>query len=731
MEKITEKMVQDHGLTQEEYASIRNVLGREPNFVELGIFSVMWSEHCSYKSSKKWLNLLPVAAPWVICGPGENAGIVDIGDSQAIVFKMESHNHPSFIAPYHGAATGLGGIMRDIFTMGARPIANLNALRFGDISHEKTRHFVAGVVSGIGDYGNCVGVPNIGGEINFHKSYNGNILVNGMTIGLVTQDKIFYSAASGVGNSVVYLGARTGREGIHGATMASEEFAGAEETENRSTVQVGDPFKEKLLLEACLNLMEEECIIAIQDMGAAGLTSSIFEMAEKGEVGINLHLESIPLREENMTPYEIMLSESQERMLIILKKGTEEKAFKIFQKWNLDFALIGDLNETKNITIYMHGEMIVDLPVDCVVKGMPQCNRPWVSPRVEEPLKGDFPTKSWKEDLICLMGSPDLASRRWVYEQYDSSVRGNTVLEPGENAGIVRIEGTRKGIVASVDCTPRYVYADPFEGAKQAVAETWRNITAVGGKPLAITDNMNFGNPQRPEIMGQFIRVCQGMTEACLALEYPVVSGNVSLYNETQGKAIYPTPVIGGVGIVSDIQYVATASFKREGDAILLVGMNEENRGWLGSSLYLREIYGLEKGAPPPVDLEKEKRHGDFVRQLIMNDQVDTCHDVSDGGLLVALAEMALAGNIGFELTIVERSLSGYLFGEDQGRYVLSYDKTQLQDLVVYACEQGVDLFYIGHTVGKDIVIGGEKLSLSDLRRVHEGWFPNYMKGVS
>ncbi|MCC7271912.1 MAG: phosphoribosylformylglycinamidine synthase subunit PurL, partial [Alphaproteobacteria bacterium] len=598
---ITPEVVAQHGLTPEEYERALKILDREPTLTELGIFSVMWSEHCSYKSSKRWLRTLPTTAPWVICGPGENAGVIDIGDGDAAIFKMESHNHPSFIEPYQGAATGVGGILRDVFTMGARPIANMNALRFGRPDHPRTRYLVSGVVAGIGGYGNCVGVPTVGGEVNFHPAYDGNILVNAMTVGLARTDRIFYSAAAGPGTDVVYVGAKTGRDGIHGATMASAEFTEDSEAK-RPTVQVGDPFTEKLLIEACLELMAQDAIVAIQDMGAAGLTSSSVEMAGKGGLGITLDLDRVPMREEGMTPYEIMLSESQERMLMILRPGGEETARRIFEKWELNFAVIGKVTETGRLILRMHGEVFADLPVAPLVDAAPQYDRPWTATPKRAVLAVDDvpPCPDPLQALERLVACPDLASRRWVWEQYDSTVMADTVQRPGGDAAVVRVHGRRKGLAITTDCTPRYCVADPVEGGRQAVAETWRNLTAVGARPLAITDNMNFGNPEKPEIMGQFVGCIEGMAEACRVLDYPVVSGNVSLYNETEGKAILPTPAIGGVGLVDDVAGTVGVGFAASGQAIMLIG---ETRGWFGASLYLREILGREDGAPPPVDL--------------------------------------------------------------------------------------------------------------------------------
>jgi phosphoribosylformylglycinamidine synthase len=719
-------VVAQHGLSPEEFERAKKILGRAPNLTELGIFSVMWSEHCSYKSSKVWLKTLPTTGPRVICGPGENAGVIDIGDGQAAIFKIESHNHPSFIEPYQGAATGVGGILRDVFTMGARPIANLNALRFGTPDHPKTRHLVAGVVAGIGGYGNCVGVPTVGGECNFHASYNGNILVNAMTVGIAPADKIFYSKAAGPGNPVIYVGAKTGRDGIHGATMASAEFSEDAE-QKRPTVQVGDPFTEKLLIEACLELMEGDTIVAIQDMGAAGLTSSSVEMAGKGGLGIELDLDKVPVRETQMTPYEIMLSESQERMLVILKPGTEEAARRIFEKWELDFAVIGRVTETGHLVLTKDGAVVADMPVGPLVTQAPMYERPWVpSPSRKRIAPGDVPEPA---DLIGalkrLLATPDLASKRWIWEQYDHLVRGDTVQRPGGDAAVVRVAGTAKALALTVDCTPRYCEADPATGGAQAVAETWRNLTATGALPLAITDNMNFGNPEKPEIMGQFVGCIEGMRAACLALDYPVVSGNVSLYNETTGKAIQPTPVIGGVGLLEDVTKTVGIAFREPGQAILLIG---ETGGHLGASLFLREIAGREEGAPPPVDLAAERRHGDFIRTQIAEGRVAACHDLSDGGLYIGLAEMVMAGRVGAEIALPESALPrhAFLFGEDQARYLVA---TSAPDAILAAAKAaGLPAIRLGTTGGTALTVKGVgAISESELRRVNEEWLPSYM----
>src|SRR5437763_2678326 len=664
---ITSSVVAEHGLAPEEYDRVLHALGREPNLTELGIFSVMWSEHCSFKSSRLHLKKLPTEAPWVICGPGENAGVIDIGDNQAAIFKMESHNHPSYIEPYQGAATGVGGILRDVFTMGARPVANLNALRFGRPDHPKMRHLIAGVVAGIGGYGNCVGVPTVGGEGNFHRAYDGNILVNAMTVGVAEQDKIFYSAAAGVGNPVVYVGSKTGRDGIHGATMASADFSEDSE-EKRPTVQVGDPFTEKLLIEACLELMASDAIVAIQDMGAAGLTSSSVEMASKGGVGIRLDMNQVPCREEGMTPYEMMLSESQERMLMVLKPGREAEAEAIFRKWELDFAVIGEVTDTGRMELVWNGETVADIPLGPLADEAPCYERPYAIPKAPPPLTDIPESTDIAADLLKLMASPALASRRWIWEQYDQSVGADTVQRPGGDAAVVRVHGSKKALAITTDCTPRYCYADPYEGGKQAVAEAYRNLCAVGAKPLAITNCLNFGNPQRPEIMGQFVGCLEGMAEACRVLDFPVVSGNVSLYNETKGEdgnsiAILPTPAIGGVGLLDHWEKSATVGFKAEGETLMLLG---HSTGHVGQSLWLEICHGRREGAPPSVDLSVERRLGELARQLIGQGAISAAHDISDGGALVSIAEMALAGNIGMRMTVVEQipNPGAILFGE-------------------------------------------------------------------
>jgi phosphoribosylformylglycinamidine synthase len=718
-------MVREHGLSPSEYARIQELMGRDPNLVELGIFSVMWSEHCSYKSTRAHLRKLPTKAPWVLQGPGENAGVIDIGDGDACIFKMESHNHPSFIEPYQGAATGVGGIMRDVFTMGARPVAMMNALRFGEPSHPKTRHLVSGVVAGIGGYGNCMGVPTVGGEVNFHRSYNGNILVNAMCVGLARTDKIFLSAAKGAGNPVVYIGSKTGRDGIHGATMASAEF-NEDSEEKRPTVQVGDPFTEKLLLEACLELMATDAIIAIQDMGAAGLTSSSAEMGDKGGSGIELDLDKVPQRETRMTAYEMMLSESQERMLAVLKPGREAEAERIFKKWELDFAVIGITTDTKRLVVKHKGGVVADMPITALSDEAPVYQRPFTHAATTAITQPRFdPTRPVLDSLLKLLASPDLCSRRWIWEQYDYSVMTDTVQPPGGDAAVVRVHGTHKALAISTDVTPRYCKADPFEGAKQAVAECWRNLSAVGALPLAITDNLNFGNPERPETMGEIVACIEGIGEASRALAFPVISGNCSLYNETNGEPILPTPAIGGVGLIKDVTRTATIALKRQGDALILLGGAP---GHLGQSLYLREIEGREEGAAPPVDLGSEKGNGDFVRTLIEQGRLDTVHDISDGGLLVALAEMAMAGGIGMNLSTGNAASAPFLFGEDQGRYVLAVPPDAAPAILEQAQAAGVAAASLGLAGGDKIAIAGMgEISLSALRAAHESWFPNLM----
>ncbi len=726
--QITPELIAEHGLKPEEFERILALIGREPSITELGIFSAMWNEHCSYKSSKLHLKTLPVTGPCVIQGPGENAGVVDIGDGLAVVFKMESHNHPSFIEPYQGAATGVGGILRDVFTMGARPIACLNALSFGDPAHPKTRALVAGVVAGIGGYGNSFGVPTVGGSVRFHNRYDGNILVNAMAVGLAEKDKVFYAAASGVGMPIVYLGSKTGRDGIHGATMASAEFS-ADAEEKRPTVQVGDPFAEKLLLEACLEIMAKGCVIAIQDMGAAGLTCSAVEMGAKGDLGIILDLDQVPCREAAMSAYEMMLSESQERMLMVLRPDKEAEAEAIFRKWGLDFAVVGETTPTLRFLVRHRGEVMADLPIKELGDEAPVYNRPHVATRGQAAINpaAVAPTASTAEALEKLIGSPDLCSKRWVWEQYDHIILGNTVQRPGGDAAVVRVLDGPKALALTTDVTPRYCEADPVEGGKQAVAEAWRNLTAVGAQPLAITDNLNFGNPEKPEIMGQLVGCIGGIAEACRALDFPVVSGNVSLYNETNGRAILPTPTIGGVGLLEDFTAAATLEFKAEGEGILLIGATQ---GWLGQSLYLRELHGREDGAPPPVDFEEERRNGDFVRSLIRERVATAVHDLADGGLLVAIAEMAIAsGRIGAVLEAPKgMPPHAFWFGEDQARYVVVVAAEAVEAVLRRAAAAGVPASHIGVTGGEALILPDDRpLLLKTLASRFEGWFPTYM----
>nr|WP_319485716.1 phosphoribosylformylglycinamidine synthase subunit PurL [uncultured Cohaesibacter sp.] len=724
--QITPELIAAHGLKPEEYNHILELIGREPTFTEFGIFSAMWNEHCSYKSSKKWLRTLPTKGPRVLQGPGENAGVVDIDDGQAVVFKMESHNHPSYIEPYQGAATGVGGILRDVFTMGARPIAAMNSLRFGVPEHERTRHVVSGVVAGVGGYGNSFGVPTVGGEVNFHASYNGNCLVNAFAAGLADSDKIFLSEAKGVGMPVVYLGAKTGRDGVGGATMASAEFDDDSE-EKRPTVQVGDPFSEKRLMEATLELMKTGAVIAIQDMGAAGLTCSAVEMGAKGNLGIDLDLDKVPNREENMTPYEMMLSESQERMLMVLHPEKREAAEAVFRKWELDFAECGMTTDTLRFRIFHQGEMVADLPIKELGDEAPEYDRPWVE--TPKAAKLDNATveapKDLLESLVAMVGCKNLSSRRWVWEQYDTMIQGNTKQRPGGDAGVIRVDGGTKGLAFTVDVTPRYCKADPFEGGKQAVAEAWRNLNAVGAEPLATTDNLNFGNPEKPEIMGQFVGCIKGVGAACEALDMPIVSGNVSLYNETSGEAILPTPAIGAVGLLPDVMVSVGNGFVADGDAILLVGGHGSE---MGQSSYLSELHGREEGAPPPVDLAIEKKHGTFVREAIRAGEINAAHDISDGGLGVAVAEMAIRAGLGCTIELPSEDTHIAFYAEDQARYLITCDKDGVEALIAKAKAAGVPLEQIGSVAGEKLTVAGQgSVDVSTLATAHESWFPAYM----
>ena len=710
--QITEELIEAHGLKPEEYAEIIRLLNREPSFTELGIFSAMWNEHCSYKSSKKWLRTLPTTGPQVICGPGENAGVVDIGDGQAVVFKMESHNHPSYIEPYQGAATGVGGILRDVFTMGARPIAAMNSLSFGAVDHPKTRQLVHGVVEGIGGYGNCFGVPTVGGEVRFHPAYNGNCLVNAFAAGLADADKIFYSAASGVGMPVVYLGAKTGRDGVGGATMASAEFDDTIE-EKRPTVQVGDPFTEKRLMEATLELMATGAVISIQDMGAAGLTCSAVEMGDKGDLGVELDLDCVPCREENMSAYEMMLSESQERMLMVLRPEKEEEAKAVFEKWDLDFAIVGHTIDEDRFLIKHGGAVKADLPLKALSGTAPEYDRPWEETPAAAGME-DVPGIDPIDGLKALIGSPNYAAKQWVYEQYDHMVMADTVRVPGLGAGVVRVHGTDKALAFTSDVTPRYVRANPFEGGKQAVAEAYRNLCAVGARPLATTDNLNFGNPEKPEIMGQFVGAIKGIGAAVAALDMPIVSGNVSLYNETDGQAILPTPTIGAVGLLDHLDEMI-AGQPREGHVALLVG---ETRGHLGQSALLYEVFNREDGDAPAVELEEERRNGEFIRAN--RALIKACTDLSDGGLALAAFEMAEAAGIGVHLDAGDTPT---LFGEDQGRYLVACNFDQAEALMVAAGQAGVHIETVGRFGGDSVRFDGAEAPLEELSALYRSAF--------
>ena len=720
------------GLSRDEWDLINQRLGRTPNLCELGIFSAMWSEHCSYKSSKKWLKTLPIDGPQVIEGPGENAGAVDIGDGLAAIFKIESHNHPSFIEPYQGAATGVGGILRDVFTMGARPVALLNALRFGAAEHEKTRHLVGGVVSGIGGYGNCIGIPTVGGEVNFDKSYNGNILVNAMAVGLANSDRIFRSAATGPGNPVIYVGAKTGRDGIHGATMASAEFS--DETESkRPTVQVGDPFTGKLLMEACLELMASDSVLSIQDMGAAGLTSSSVEMASKGGLGMEIDLDLVPAREENMSAYELMLSESQERMLMVLKPDATETARAIFNKWDLDFMPIGRVTETGRLILLKDGGTACDIPIGPLVDDAPEYDRPHGdAPTRKQLASSDITNDAPITNMLkTMLGHVDLASRRWIYEQYDSQVMADTIAGPGGDAALVRVHGSKRGLAMSTDCTPRYVEADPKMGGAQAVAEAYRNLSAIGATPLAITNNLNFGNPEKPEIMTQLVESVLGMGDAARQLDTPVVSGNVSLYNETDGKAIQPCPVIGMVGVIENIDDAVGNCFVAADQDIFVIGQSDKaDDGWLGASIYQQHHGDDGIYAPPPLDLVAEQKTGSFVRQQILGGSINAAHDIADGGLAVAIAEMAMRSGFGAEIAVPKTgNLHGWAFGEDQARFVVTTADSQA--LIAAAKEAGIEITKLGMVFDQGELKFGDNdtISIADLNAVFEGCIPALMAG--
>ena len=711
---ITPDLIAAHGLSADEYANIIRILNREPSYTELGIFSAMWNEHCSYKSSKKWLRTLPTTGPQVICGPGENAGIVDIGDGQCVVFKMESHNHPSYIEPYQGAATGVGGILRDVFTMGARPVAAMNSLSFGAPDHPKTRQLVHGVVEGVGGYGNCFGVPTVGGEVRFDPAYNGNCLVNAFAAGIADTDKIFYSAASGVGMPVVYLGAKTGRDGVGGATMASAEFDDSIE-EKRPTVQVGDPFTEKSLMEATLELMATGAVISIQDMGAAGLTCSAVEMGDKGNLGVRLNLENVPVREDNMTAYEMMLSESQERMLMVLHPDKEAVAREVFEKWDLDFAIVGETIAEDRFIILHHNELKADLPLKALSGNAPEYDRPWVKTPAPAPLDpASVPQVDAIEALSVLISSPNYCSREWVYEQYDTMVMADSTRNPGLGAGLIRVHGSDKLLAFTSDVTPRYVKANPEAGGAQAVAEAYRNLTALGATPLATTDNMNFGNPEKPEIMGQFVGAIKGISAAVKALDMPIVSGNVSLYNETDGTGILPTPTIGAVGLIADASTAITGQ-ARDGHVALLVG---DSAGHLGQSALLAEMFERAEGDAPPVDLGAEKRNGDFIRTH--HDWIRACTDLSDGGLALAAFEMAEAAGVGICL---ETDDTPALFGEDQARYLIACNFDQAEALMMAASRAGVPISMVGRFTGDRVSFGKSEAPLDDLSKLYRSSF--------
>ncbi|MFP7571451.1 phosphoribosylformylglycinamidine synthase subunit PurL [Marivita sp. S2033] len=712
---ITDDLIAAHGINSDEYAEILRIMNREPTYTELGIFSAMWNEHCSYKSSKIHLKTLPTTGPQVICGPGENAGVVDIGDGQAVVFKMESHNHPSYIEPYQGAATGVGGILRDVFTMGARPIAAMNALSFGEKDHPKTRQLVHGVVEGIGGYGNCFGVPTVGGEVRFHPAYNGNCLVNAFAAGLADADKIFYSAASGVGRPVVYLGAKTGRDGVGGATMASAEFDDSIE-EKRPTVQVGDPFTEKRLMEATLELMQTGAVISIQDMGAAGLTCSAVEMGDKGKLGIRLDLENVPQRETDMTAYEMMLSESQERMLMVLDPAKEAEARAVFDKWDLDFAIVGETIDEDRFLIVHNGETKADMPLSRLASSAPEYDRPWTPTEAAAPLD-DVPAVDPIDALKVLIASPNYCARNWVFEQYDTMVMADTFEGPGWGAGVIRVHGTEKMLAFTSDVTPRYVRANPVEGGKQAVAEAFRNLCAVGAKPLATTDNLNFGNPEKPEIMGQFVGALDGIGQACTALDMPIVSGNVSLYNETDGQGILPTPTIGAVGLIAAGEEPILGR-ARDGHVALLIG---ETSGHLGQSALLAEVFNREDGDAPHVNLDDERRNGDFIRDN--RDLIKACTDLSDGGLALAAFEMASASGVG---VLIEETDQSRLFGEDQARYLVACNFDQAEALMIAAGQAGVPIASVGRFTGDTVRLGGSDAPLAELTDIHQNAFAGH-----
>ena len=729
--KITPDIVEKHGLNKDEYKKITNLIGRNPNFLELGIFSAMWNEHCSYKSSKKYLKTLPTKNKNVIQGPGENAGVVDVGDNDAIVFKIESHNHPSYIEPYQGAATGVGGILRDVFTMGARPIATLNSIHFGDHNHPKTRNLLSGVVSGIGGYGNCMGIPTVGGEVKFDSSYNENILVNAMAVGLVKKDKIFYSKAKGINQPVIYVGSKTGRDGIHGASMASAEFDDNSD-EKKPTVQVGDPFTEKLLLEACLELMKDDSIISIQDMGAAGLTSSSVEMASKGNLGIELNLDKVPCREEKMTPYEMMLSESQERMLLILNADKIENAKKIFNKWELDFSVIGKTTDTKNIVLKFNNEEVANLPISSLSDDVPIYDRKWKKSTNVKKKTLPENLKKFKiiDSLKKILLSPNNSEKSWVWEQYDQTVMGDTIQKPGGDSAVVRVHGKNKGIAITVDSSSHYCLADPVNGAKQVVCEAWRNLVSVGALPIAITNCLNFGNPEKDKIMGQFVETIDGISQASTYLDFPVVSGNVSFYNETKNKAISPTPTIGAVGLIKNLDLMMNKNFKKLDSFILVVG---KTSGHLFQSEFFREVLNIKDGPSPEVNLFNEKNNGLYIQELISKKLLNSVHDVSSGGIILALTEMCLKGNIGAKIKVPKSkmSLNEYLFGEDQSRYIIEVSDKNLDEVGQTLDKNGIFYELIGKTQKESLEIDKEfSEKLNNLYKLNSFWFKNYFNEI-
>ena len=726
---VNEQVAIDHGLKKDEYAKICELLKRIPNITELGIFSAMWNEHCSYKSSRLHLKKLPVKGKQVIQGPGENAGVVDIGDNDAIVFKIESHNHPSFIEPYQGAATGVGGIMRDIFTMGARPIANLNSIHFGSPQQKKTKNLLRGVVHGIGAYGNCMGVPTIAGQTSFDESYNGNILVNAMTLGLVKKNKIFYSKAAGLGKPVIYVGSKTGRDGIHGASMASASFDDKIE-EKKPTVQVGDPFTEKLLLEACLELMAGDSIIAIQDMGAAGLTSSSIEMASKGNLGIEINLNMVPCRETNMTPYEIMLSESQERMLIILESGKEDLAKKIFDKWNLDFAVIGKTNNSKKIELYFDNEQVADIPINILVENSPMYDRKWKKaklPKNNKIKKEDLKNLKIIDVLKKVLSHPNVCSKEWIWQQYDHTVMGDTIQKPGGDSGVVKVHGTNKAVAASVDSSAVYCWAHPLTGGKQVVCESFRNLISVGAKPIAITNCLNFGSPENEESMGEFVECVQGIGEAAEYLKFPVVSGNVSFYNQTKNEGIKPTPSIGGVGLIKNYKQMITMDFKEIDNIVLAIGKTE---GHIDQSLFARNILDEKNGPPPEINLFNEKNNGETLLKLIENNLIKSAHDVSIGGIITAVSKMCIKGDKGINLKKPKYLINEieYYFAEDQGRYIIEVSKEDLKKVTDVLNKNAVHYDELG-IINKDQLLINEKtkVTIDELRTSNTNWLTNYM----